>query len=55
MAALAFIPGSLAVTGGSKLLWDNYQKISGPTPYDVVIRINSLAALATSGWEKVVE
>jgi HSP20 family molecular chaperone IbpA/ABC-type cobalamin/Fe3+-siderophores transport system ATPase subunit len=53
MEDLAFVLGGLAITGGGKLLWDKYQKLSTSTPYDVVIRINSLAALATSGWEIV--
>ncbi|CAF5226853.1 unnamed protein product, partial [Rotaria magnacalcarata] len=32
---------------------DIYRKSSIPTPYDVTIRINSLVALSTSGWEIV--
>jgi HSP20 family molecular chaperone IbpA/signal recognition particle receptor subunit beta len=46
------LAGLTAVCGG-KLLWNKYQKIPTSTPYDVVIRINSLATLATSGWEIV--
>jgi HSP20 family molecular chaperone IbpA len=54
MAAIAFVLGGLVVSsGGGKFLWDKYKKISTSTPYDVVIRIDSLAALATSGWEIV--
>ena len=50
MSALSFVLSGLAASGG-KIIWDVYQKITGATPYDVIIRINSLAALATSGWE----
>jgi hypothetical protein len=53
MTAAAFVLGGVAATRGAKLLWDEYQKISGSTPYDLVIRINSLTALVTSGWEIV--
>jgi HSP20 family protein len=52
MAALPFVLGGLAALGGGgKLLWDKYRKNTVPTPYDIIIRINSLAALSTSGWE----
>lgn len=53
MAALAVVLGGLAIGGGGTFIWDLYQKVSASTPYDVVIRINSLAALAKSGCEIV--
>ena len=52
MAALPFVLGGLATSGG-RLIWDLYQKLAAGTPYDVVIRINSLNALSTTGWEIV--
>ena len=46
--------GLAAMSGaGGKLLLDRYRKSDVPSPYDVIIRINSLAALETSGWEIV--
>ena len=37
----------------SKLSLNAFETLPDTTPYDVVIRINSLAALKTSGWEIV--
>lgn len=57
MAALSLIVGSLVARGagaGGKILWDKYNRIPSDVPYDVVIRINSLEALSTSGWEIIV-
>lgn len=51
MAALPIIFGGLTALGGGKFLFDQLRKSSVPTPYDLIIRINSLAALGTSGWE----
>jgi HSP20 family molecular chaperone IbpA len=53
MTALSIVVGGLAVTSSGKVLWDQFNKIPTSTPYDIVIRINSLAALETSGWEIV--
>ncbi|CAF1605602.1 unnamed protein product [Adineta ricciae] len=52
MAALPFVLGGLAVAGGSgKLIWDKFLKVPPNTPYDIVVRLNSLLALKTSGWD----
>ncbi|CAF1397319.1 unnamed protein product [Adineta ricciae] len=52
MAALPFVLGGLAVAGGSgKLIWDKFKKVPPNTPYDIVVRLNSLLALKTSGWD----
>jgi len=51
MSALASVLRGLSVSGGGKARWDKYRKMAPSTPYDLVIRINSLAALSTSGWE----
>jgi HSP20 family molecular chaperone IbpA len=52
MAALPIVLGGLAAfSGGTKIFWDKYRRNSVSTPYDVIIHINSLGALATSGWE----
>ncbi|CAF1403855.1 unnamed protein product [Rotaria sordida] len=53
MAAIPIILGGLAISGfgGGVIGWEVYRRNSKPTPYDVVIRINSLLALRTSGWE----
>ncbi|UJR12278.1 hypothetical protein I4U23_016455 [Adineta vaga] len=55
MAALPFLLGGIAALGGgAKLLWDkNYPKAPISTIYDVVIRMSSLLALKTTGWEIV--
>ena len=55
MAAIPFIVGGLLAGGsGGKLLWDKYKRIPANVPYDIVICINSLTALSTSGWEIIV-
>ncbi|CAF0898779.1 unnamed protein product [Didymodactylos carnosus] len=50
MAALPVLLGGLAISGGALAL-KKYLKPSTVTPYDVVIRINSLTDLSTDGWE----
>ena len=52
MAALPFVLGGLAVAGSSgKLIYDKFLKVPPDTPYDIVVRLNSLLALKTSGWD----
>ncbi|CAF1363926.1 unnamed protein product [Adineta steineri] len=52
MAVLPFVLSALAVgEGDAKYMWDSYKKTPSNTPYDIAIRINSLTALETSGWE----
>jgi HSP20 family molecular chaperone IbpA/GTPase SAR1 family protein len=53
MSALAHVLRGVPVDGDGKQRWVNFGKVSSSTPYDLVIRINSLAALSTSGWEIV--
>lgn len=53
MAAIPIILGGLATLGASGIGWEMYRRNSKPTPYDVIIEINSLLALQTSGWSIV--
>ncbi|CAF1505795.1 unnamed protein product [Didymodactylos carnosus] len=50
MAALPVVLGGMFCVGG-KLLWNMIGKPSTPTPYDVIIRMNTLTALSTNSWE----
>ncbi|CAF4609998.1 unnamed protein product, partial [Rotaria sp. Silwood2] len=53
MAALpVLLVGAGALVGG-KLVWGMFRKSPDPTPYDVIVRINSLEELSTTGWEIV--
>ncbi|CAF0923644.1 unnamed protein product [Didymodactylos carnosus] len=50
MLALPIVLGGMFCVGG-KLLWNMIGKPSTPAPHDVIIRMNSLTALSTNGWE----
>ena len=43
----------MAASGGGKILAGRDPKNPDNSPYDVIIRMNSLASLSTSGWEIV--
>jgi hypothetical protein len=51
MPALSSLLRGLTISNGDKARLDKYRRMSSSTPYDLVIHINSLAALSTSGWE----
>ncbi|UJR11892.1 hypothetical protein I4U23_016070 [Adineta vaga] len=50
--ALPIVLAGLAGFGmGGGIIWNKYLRASKDTPYDIVIRLNSLLALRTTGWE----
>jgi HSP20 family molecular chaperone IbpA len=54
MSAPALVPvlrGLANNDDSAKKRWSKYRKTSSATPYDVVVHINSLTALSTTGWE----
>lgn len=53
MAAIPIVLGGLAALGGGTLGWELYRRNAKSTPYDIIIGINSLLALKTSGWKIV--